>query len=81
MGKLNSCMSKDDGEFGLDMLRSSFNRSQNVGAVKSCTVSPISSPFESDHSHKARCDLITKSAVSETAASGQIAKRALLSNR
>ncbi|KAF2103282.1 hypothetical protein NA57DRAFT_33229, partial [Rhizodiscina lignyota] len=37
-GKLNSCMSKDDGAFALGMLRSSFNRSDDVGATKSCTV-------------------------------------------
>lgn len=39
--KLNGCMSQDDGEFSLGMLRDSFNRSQKVGATKSCTVRPF----------------------------------------
>ncbi|KAF2083516.1 gamma interferon inducible lysosomal thiol reductase [Saccharata proteae CBS 121410] len=36
--RLNDCVSRDDGAYALDLLRSSFERSANVGATKSCTV-------------------------------------------
>lgn len=35
---LNKCASEDDGEFGIDMLRSSVKRSADAGVTKSCTV-------------------------------------------
>jgi hypothetical protein len=38
MTKLNDCASKDDGAFGIGMLKSSFNRSSTAGISKSCTI-------------------------------------------
>jgi hypothetical protein len=35
---LNECATKDDGAFGIDMLRGSVQRSANAGVTKSCTV-------------------------------------------
>ncbi|PVI02507.1 hypothetical protein DM02DRAFT_612902 [Periconia macrospinosa] len=36
--KLNDCMSKDDGAYGMGMLRDSVTRSANLGVTTSCTV-------------------------------------------
>ncbi|KAK6428054.1 hypothetical protein LTR95_015806 [Oleoguttula sp. CCFEE 5521] len=36
--KINECTTKDDGGFSADMLRSSFNRTKEMGVQKSCTV-------------------------------------------
>jgi hypothetical protein len=36
--KLNECATKDDGAFGIEMLRGSVQRSANAGVTKSCTV-------------------------------------------
>lgn len=36
--KLNECATKDDGAFGMGMLRGSVNRTANAGVTKSCTV-------------------------------------------
>ncbi|KAF2645617.1 hypothetical protein P280DRAFT_442297 [Massarina eburnea CBS 473.64] len=36
--KLNDCMSKDDGAYGMGMLRDSVTRSKDMGVRKSCTV-------------------------------------------
>nr|OQO24904.1 hypothetical protein B0A51_04763 [Rachicladosporium sp. CCFEE 5018] len=36
--KINECTTKDDGAFSADMLRSSFNRTKEMGVQKSCTV-------------------------------------------
>lgn len=36
--RLNNCISRDDGSMGLDLLRSSVNRSIDAGVTKSCTV-------------------------------------------
>jgi len=38
MQKLNACTVDDDGALGLDMLKTSFNRSSSAGVSKSCTV-------------------------------------------
>jgi hypothetical protein len=38
-GKLNDCASKEDGSFGVGLLRDSVQRSLNVKATISCTVS------------------------------------------
>jgi hypothetical protein len=38
MEKLDQCTDKDEGRFGTDMLRASFNRSAAAGVTKSCTV-------------------------------------------
>jgi hypothetical protein len=35
---LNECATKDDGAFGIEMLRGSVQRSANAGVTKSCTV-------------------------------------------
>lgn len=37
-GKLNECMSKDDGAYAMGMLRESVTRSKEAGVTKSCTV-------------------------------------------
>lgn len=36
--KLNDCMSKDDGAYGMGMLRDSVTRSAKLGVSTSCTV-------------------------------------------
>ena len=36
--KLNECANAESGALGLDMLRSSFNRTSSLGIKKSCTV-------------------------------------------
>jgi hypothetical protein len=36
--KLNDCASKDDGAYGLDMLRESFKRTADAKVTFSCTV-------------------------------------------
>lgn len=36
--KLNECVSRDDGEFGMDLLRDSVERSSEANVTKSCTV-------------------------------------------
>lgn len=36
--KLNDCVSRDDGSWGAEMLRSSVNRSAEAGINKSCTI-------------------------------------------
>ena len=36
--KLNECALRDDGGFGVDMLRDSVRRSTQAGVTKSCTV-------------------------------------------
>ena len=38
MEELNDCTSKDDGTFGIEMLKESFNRTSEAGVSKSCTV-------------------------------------------
>ncbi|KAK3677940.1 hypothetical protein LTR78_002035 [Recurvomyces mirabilis] len=38
MQRLNNCAMSEDGAVGLDMLRSSFNRSATAGVTKSCTI-------------------------------------------
>ena len=38
MEELNDCTSKDDGSFGIEMLKESFNRTSEAGVSKSCTV-------------------------------------------
>ena len=38
MERLNSCTVRDDGAYGIDMLKSSFNRTAAAGVSKSCTV-------------------------------------------
>ncbi|KAJ9623257.1 hypothetical protein H2203_006196 [Taxawa tesnikishii (nom. ined.)] len=35
---LNHCVSRDDGEYGIDLLRRSVKRSQDAGVTKSCTI-------------------------------------------
>lgn len=37
-GTLNECMVRDDGGYGMDMLRESVRRSKDAGVTKSCTV-------------------------------------------
>ena len=37
-GKLNECATKDDGGFGIGMLRESVKRTSQAGVTKSCTV-------------------------------------------
>jgi Gamma interferon inducible lysosomal thiol reductase (GILT) len=37
-GKLNHCLSRDDGGYALGLLRTSFEHSKEVGVQKSCTV-------------------------------------------
>jgi len=37
--KLNDCASKDDGSFGIGLLRNSVTRTKEAGVTKSCTVS------------------------------------------
>ncbi|POS75777.1 hypothetical protein DHEL01_v205828 [Diaporthe helianthi] len=37
-GKLDKCASKDDGAWGVEMLRNSVRRSSDAGVTKSCTV-------------------------------------------
>ena len=36
--KLNDCVSRDDGEHGIELLRESVNRTANAGVTKSCTI-------------------------------------------
>ncbi|KHJ30416.1 putative gamma interferon inducible lysosomal thiol reductase [Erysiphe necator] len=36
--KLNQCASKDDGDYGIELLRQSIRHSKEVGVTKSCTV-------------------------------------------
>lgn len=36
--KINECASKDDGSYGMDLLRSSVSHTQQVNVTKSCTV-------------------------------------------
>lgn len=36
--KLNDCMSRDDGAYGMGMLRDSVTRSKDLGVSTSCTV-------------------------------------------
>lgn len=38
MHKLNDCTSRDDGAYALDLLKESFNRTEDAGVTKSCTV-------------------------------------------
>jgi hypothetical protein len=37
--KLNDCASKEDGSFGIGLLRDSVRRSKSLGVTTSCTVS------------------------------------------
>ena len=37
-GKLNECASRDDGQYGVDLLKQSFLRSSDANATRSCTV-------------------------------------------
>lgn len=37
-GKLNDCISKDDGAYGIELLRESVTRSAEANVTKSCTV-------------------------------------------
>lgn len=37
-GTLNDCMSKEDGAYGMHMLRTSVQRSADLNVTKSCTV-------------------------------------------
>lgn len=38
-GKLNECLSKDDGNYAMDLLRQSVTRSESKDVIFSCTVS------------------------------------------
>lgn len=38
MHQINKCASLDDGSIGVNLLQASFNRSEEAGASKSCTV-------------------------------------------
>jgi hypothetical protein len=39
--RLNGCASRDDGQFGLDLLKGSVDRSRSLGVKISCTVSVL----------------------------------------
>lgn len=38
MEELNGCLDRDNGDFGLGMLKASFERSSEANVTKSCTI-------------------------------------------